>query len=213
MLTMEREAFEALVDEALAALPDDFRGRLANVAIAVEDWADRETLRAAVLAVLAVLASLRAACGRLRAAPRGTALRAASPCSLRVLDPSCAPWRGGRARARAKEVTMLRIYETARQALRGVGELATRVAKHDADLARQLRRAGTSIVLNIREGSQSQGGNRNARYWNAAGSANEVLGCIDCAEALGYVAQNNTELRASLGAVVGTMVRIVRVQQ
>jgi predicted Zn-dependent protease with MMP-like domain len=49
MLTMEREAFEALVDEALAALPDDFRGRLANVAIAVEDWADRETLRAARL--------------------------------------------------------------------------------------------------------------------------------------------------------------------
>ena len=108
---------------------------------------------------------------------------------------------------------MLRIYETARQALRGVGQLAEQVAKHDPDLARQMRRAGTSFVLNIREGSQSQGRNRNARYWNAAGSANEVLGCIDCAEALGYVAEGNTELRANLGAVVGTMVRIVRAEQ
>jgi predicted Zn-dependent protease with MMP-like domain len=49
VLTMERAAFEALVDEAVDNLPDDFRARLANVAIVVEDWADRETLRAARL--------------------------------------------------------------------------------------------------------------------------------------------------------------------
>ena len=105
---------------------------------------------------------------------------------------------------------MLRVYETARMALRGIGKLAKQIEKHDSDLARQMRRAGTSFVLNIREGSQSQGKNRNARYWNAAGSANEVLGCIDCAEDLEYVAAENAELRALLNAVVGTMVRIVR---
>jgi len=39
--------FEQWVDEALAALPAHFRARLDNVAIVVEEWADRATLRAA----------------------------------------------------------------------------------------------------------------------------------------------------------------------
>jgi hypothetical protein len=43
------------------------------------------------------------------------------------------------------------------------------------------------VLLNMREGSYSQGRNRNARYWNAAGSMNEVLGVLDAAEDLGYV--------------------------
>ncbi len=45
MATMERAEFEALVDEVFDALPEGFRGRLQNVAIVVEDWPDRATLR------------------------------------------------------------------------------------------------------------------------------------------------------------------------
>jgi predicted Zn-dependent protease with MMP-like domain len=44
---MEFIDFELLVDEALNGLPAYFRERMDNVAIAVEDWADRETLRVA----------------------------------------------------------------------------------------------------------------------------------------------------------------------
>ncbi|UJR78459.1 Four helix bundle protein [Sandaracinus amylolyticus] len=105
---------------------------------------------------------------------------------------------------------MLAIYPTARQALRRIGAIATQIEKHDSDLARQMRRAGTSIVLNIREGSQSQGRNRHARYWNAAGSGAEVLGCLDCAEDLGYVRDVDPALRAELSHVVGVLVRVAR---
>ncbi|MBP7689424.1 MAG: metallopeptidase family protein [Thermoflexales bacterium] len=44
---VELNDFEQWVDEAIAGLPAYFRERMDNVAIAVEDWADRETLRAA----------------------------------------------------------------------------------------------------------------------------------------------------------------------
>lgn len=44
---MEFLDFERFVDEALTGLPTYFRDRLDNVAIVVEDWPDRETLRLA----------------------------------------------------------------------------------------------------------------------------------------------------------------------
>ena len=46
---VELNDFEQWVDEAIASLPPYFRDRMDNVAIAVEDWADRETLRVAGL--------------------------------------------------------------------------------------------------------------------------------------------------------------------
>ncbi|UJR83331.1 Hypothetical protein I5071_53990 [Sandaracinus amylolyticus] len=105
---------------------------------------------------------------------------------------------------------MLDIYPIARRALRRIGTLAAQIERRDVDLARQLRRAGTSILLNLREGTQSQGRNRNARYWNAAGSANEVLGCLDCAEDLGYVREIDPALRDELDHVISVVVRIAR---
>jgi len=44
---MDRRTFERLVAEAVDALPDFFREKLDNVAIVVEDWPDRATMRAA----------------------------------------------------------------------------------------------------------------------------------------------------------------------
>jgi len=41
---MTRREFEALVDSALRTLPRPFRDKLANIAVVVEDWADRQTL-------------------------------------------------------------------------------------------------------------------------------------------------------------------------
>ena len=42
---MTHREFEALVERALRTLPRRFKGKIANVAIVVEDWADDETLR------------------------------------------------------------------------------------------------------------------------------------------------------------------------
>ena len=41
---MNRTQFEALVDRALRTLPRDFKAKMANIAVVVEDWADDETL-------------------------------------------------------------------------------------------------------------------------------------------------------------------------
>ena len=41
---MRRKEFETLVERALRKLPRQFRDKLANIAVVVEDWADDETL-------------------------------------------------------------------------------------------------------------------------------------------------------------------------
>ena len=75
-------------------------------------------------------------------------------------------------------------------------------------LARQLRRAASSVVLNIAEGSGSSGGNRTARYRTALGSARETLACLRVAEACGYVDSVPGAVLDSMNRVVGTLVRV-----
>ena len=41
---MTRREFEGLVERALRRLPREFRERLANIAVVVEDWPDDRTL-------------------------------------------------------------------------------------------------------------------------------------------------------------------------
>ena len=61
------------------------------------------------------------------------------------------------------------------------------IKRHDVDLAGQLRRAASSITLNLGEGSRSTGGNQRLRYESAHGSAAEVRGALDLAEVNGFV--------------------------
>ena len=42
---MTRKQFEILVESALRKLPRQFKEKLANIAVVVEDWADENTLR------------------------------------------------------------------------------------------------------------------------------------------------------------------------
>jgi predicted Zn-dependent protease with MMP-like domain len=41
---MTRKQFEVLVEKALRTLPAPFKGKIQNIAVVVEDWADDETL-------------------------------------------------------------------------------------------------------------------------------------------------------------------------
>jgi predicted Zn-dependent protease with MMP-like domain len=41
---MTRRQFEAMVERVLRRLPKDFKEKIANIAVVVEDWADEETL-------------------------------------------------------------------------------------------------------------------------------------------------------------------------
>ena len=82
---------------------------------------------------------------------------------------------------------MLRIYDDMLEAVRTMRGALAAIEKRDPDLARQLRRAASSVVLNLAEGSGSFGRVRTVRYRTALGSARETLACLRVAESFGYV--------------------------
>lgn len=104
---------------------------------------------------------------------------------------------------------MLRIYPVSLQMVRDVRPLADKIAQHDRDHARQLRKSSLSVPLNIAEGSGSRGGNRRARYDTALGSARESLANLEAACAAGYIREIPTQLRNRFDHIIGTLVKIV----
>ena len=104
---------------------------------------------------------------------------------------------------------MLRIYTTAIEVIERLRPVVTQIEAHDRDLARQLRRAASSVALNISEGSGSRGGTRRERYHNALGSARETGACLDVAAAFGYVERIDAALLDRLDRVRATLVRNV----
>ena len=103
----------------------------------------------------------------------------------------------------------LRIYTDALQVVRDMREVVVEVARHDADLARQMRRAMTSVPLNIAEGEHRRNGNARARFDTAMGSANEVRACLETAEAWGYVT-DRAALRDELDRIARTLCNLSR---
>jgi len=105
---------------------------------------------------------------------------------------------------------MLRIYGVILEVLRELGPVVRAIEVHDRDLARQLKRASTSIALNCSEGSGCSGGTRKERYKNALGSAWETGACIDAGLALGYLEAVDASLLDRLDHVRAVLVKNVR---
>ena len=106
---------------------------------------------------------------------------------------------------------MLRVYSRL-AVLRSMHPVIVAIGRRDADLARQLRRAASSVALNLCEGSGSEGGTRRQRHRDALGSAREVMGALDVAEAWGYVAPSPA-LRRELAECVAIMVSLAMVRR
>ena len=102
---------------------------------------------------------------------------------------------------------MLDIYglclEVAQDAIKAASQLP------DAGLADQLRRAGTSVPLNVSEGAYSKGGNRRSRYHTAMGSAAEVRAIYEVAEGVGWLERDEAR-HAKLRRIIGTLVRVLK---
>jgi four helix bundle protein len=103
---------------------------------------------------------------------------------------------------------MLRIHDEMLDAIRSMRGVLVAIERRDPDLGRQLRRAASSVVLNLAEGSGSFGRVRTARYRTALGSARETLACLGVAEAFGYIEGMPQGLVERMHRVVGTLVRV-----
>ena len=104
----------------------------------------------------------------------------------------------------------LRIYPVVLELVRDVRGQLPKIRQHDPDLARQLRRAVTSVPLNLAEGMHSRGKNRTTRYHAAMGSVREVLACFEVAEALGYINEIEPDIVNRHRQILGTLVKLVR---
>jgi four helix bundle protein len=92
----------------------------------------------------------------------------------------------------------LQVAELSFEMIEAVRPLMGRIRRSDKSLADQLTRAATSVALNIAEGDMSDAGNRRARFFTAAGSANESLAALRAAVSWGYFAPREAEAASSL---------------
>lgn len=95
------------------------------------------------------------------------------------------------------------VHQVALDMIVEIKPLIDRIARHDRSLAQQMRRAASSVPLNIGEGAYSRGGNATARFQDAAGSASETRSALQVAAAWGYVTH------ASVARVDANLDRIV----
>ena len=78
-------------------------------------------------------------------------------------------------------------YEVSMKMVKSVAPVIQAVARKDRALADQMRRAASSVPLNVAEGSRRNGKDRKHSYRIAAGSAHELRTAIRVAESWGYV--------------------------
>ncbi len=80
-----------------------------------------------------------------------------------------------------------------------VGPVVARVRKRDADLARQMSKAASSIPLNVSEGGSRLGKDRRYHFSIAFGSARELQTAIRVGIAWGYI--SDAECADTLAAI------------
>ncbi len=105
---------------------------------------------------------------------------------------------------------MVKIYDVAVNAVQLLRPVVEDIERHDRNLGEQLRRAASSMVLNLSEGTEGHGRNRGARYRIALGSTKEVKAGLDVALAFGYVGSVDSVVRDRLDHVAATLWKLTR---
>ncbi len=83
------------------------------------------------------------------------------------------------------------VLDVAIEAIEVLRPVIARIRQHDRDLGEHVRRALSSVALNIGEANRSEGGNRLTRFWSAGGSTAEVRAALRVAMAWGYVSASD----------------------
>ena len=99
------------------------------------------------------------------------------------------------------------VYEVALEMISVLRPAVEALARWDRDLADQVRRAASSAVLNLAEGSRRWGKDRIHFYRIAAGSAAEVRAALEVARAWG-VLESSAEVEALLDRLLAMLWRL-----
>ena len=101
---------------------------------------------------------------------------------------------------------MLIAYEVALDLVRALRPVVAQLRSYSSEAADQVERAASAIVLNLAEGGRRHGRDPR-RFWDIAhGSAGEIRGALDLADAWGWQvesAQARTLLDRELGLLWG----------
>ena len=103
-------------------------------------------------------------------------------------------------------MAQLIALEVARELLVSLRAVIDRIEKKDRDLASQIRRASASITLNLREGAERRGKDREHLWRIAAGSTAEVDEALHIALAWDYVPE---ELVAPARALASRVIALL----
>ena len=87
--------------------------------------------------------------------------------------------------------------ELSLDAIRNLRQPVRIITSRDPKLADQLRRAASSVSLNLSEGSRRVGRDRTHLWRIAAGSADEAVTALRVAEAWGYIPHEETRTALS----------------
>src|SRR3954467_12801949 len=104
------------------------------------------------------------------------------------------------------ETNMLVAYEVALDLVRALRPVVAQLRNHSSDAADQVERAASSIVLNIAEGDRRHGRDPRRFFDMAHGSAGEIRGALDLADAWGWPVESRqagTLLDRELGLLWG----------
>ena len=105
----------------------------------------------------------------------------------------------------------LQVHELALSIVEALTPIMPLIQRCDRALSVQLRTAASSMVLNLAESEYSDPGNRRARLFTAAGSANESRSAVRLAIAWGYVkSERMTDVLARLDRVMAILWKLHR---
>jgi four helix bundle protein len=104
---------------------------------------------------------------------------------------------------------MLHIYPVVLDWLEELAPLISQIARHDADLAKQLRRSSTSVALNLGEGMMARAGHRSNAYGTALREMRESYAALEVAQRFRYVRSLDAPFEERCRRILGTLVRLV----
>lgn len=98
-----------------------------------------------------------------------------------------------------------KAIELMRELLPLLGKLIHQLRRHDRALADQLRRAATSVLLNLAEAEGNQGGHRQQRLQSAYGSCREAREAVFISKTWRFIPQADAEHAEQVLDRVGAM--------